>query len=149
MEIRDFFEEDVARGTMRAMENVCEKTGIYSFWECDPELLEEVALFIWHGPSYFLEMVTAVDQIDTGKMVGVYTFNRFDGNRRIVIHVPVSRNMPRLPSISMIFPGAVWHERETSEFFGITYIDLIDPRNLLLAEDSDEHPLRKDYEGVQ
>ncbi len=146
MEIKEFFEEDVALGTMRAMENEYEKTGIYSFWECDPELLEEVALFIWHGPSYFLEMVTAIDQIESGRMIGVYTFNCFDKNHRVVIHVPVSRKKPSLPSISMIFPGAVWHERETAEFFGITYTDLVDTRNLLLAEDSDEHPLRKDFE---
>lgn len=147
MRVKDFFEKEVADGTMRPLETDYDKTGIYGRWECDPELLEEIALFMWHGTEYFLEMVTAIDRIDEQTIVGVYSFNRFDHVHRVVFHVPVPRDNPKLPSIGMIFSGAVWHERETAEFFGITYSDSVDSRNLLLEEDSTDHPLRKDFEA--
>lgn len=148
MEMLEFFEEDIAKGNIEQLENDYGKSGMHSLWRCVPEILEEVALFIWHGPSYFLEMVTAIDQIETDEIIGVYSFNRFDKPDRIVIHVPVPRNNPRLPSIGMIFSGAVWFEREAAEFFGITYTDSMDSRRLLLSDDDEDgyHPLRKDFE---
>lgn len=145
MRVSAFFEKEVKQGSMRPITTDYEKNGMYGFWECDPELLEEVALFMWHGTEYFLEFVTAVDKPKEGIIVGVYSFNRFDHAHRVVFHVPVGRENARLPSIGMIFSGAVWHERETAEFFGITFSDSMDSRNLLLEDGAAYHPLRKDF----
>ncbi len=43
------------------------------------------------------------------------------------------------------YPGAAWHERETHEMFGISFIGNNDMRNLYLPTDFEGHPLRKDY----
>lgn len=49
-----------------------------------------------------------------------------------------------VPSVSDIFPSAVWHERETAEMFGVTFEGLADRRPLLLPQGAPP-PLRKDY----
>ena len=43
------------------------------------------------------------------------------------------------------YPGAAWHERETHEMFGISFIGNNDMRNLYLPTDFEGHPLRKDF----
>lgn len=55
----------------------------------------------------------------------------------------VPRDGGVLPSLRTVFAGAGWHERESSELFGITF-DGGDPRRLLLAPGYDGTPLRKD-----
>jgi NADH-quinone oxidoreductase subunit C len=67
-----------------------------------------------------------------------------DGGR-IVIRVRVSRENPELPSISKIFGGANWHEREAHDMFGFVFSGHPDLSPLLLPEDATFHPLRKDF----
>ena len=50
-----------------------------------------------------------------------------------------------VPSISGVFAGANWHERETREMFGISFEGHPDPRNMYLPTDFEGHPLRKDF----
>jgi NADH:ubiquinone oxidoreductase subunit C len=57
--------------------------------------------------------------------------------------LPVSR--ARIASISDLFAGAAWHERETAEMFGVIFEGHPDPAHLLLAEDFEGHPLRKGF----
>ena len=75
----------------------------------------------------------------------VYDFNHYRRLLRVVIHVRVPRDNPEIPTISGIFPGANWHERETHDFFGIRFLGHPDLSPLLLPEDADFHPLLKDF----
>jgi len=77
----------------------------------------------------------------------VYDFNHFHRFCRIVVRVRMPRNTPQLPTISDIFPGADWHERETHDFFGIKFIGHPNLAPLLLPEDADFHPLLKDFKA--
>lgn len=97
------------------------------------------------GNGFFIESVTGVDWIDEGQMEVVYDFNHFDELCRVVIRSRLDRNTPEVPTISHIFQGANWHERETHDFFGIKFIGHPDLSPLLLPEDADFHPLRKDF----
>ena len=96
-----------------------------------------------HG--FFIEAVTGVDWIDDGQMEVVYDFNHFDELCRVVIRSRLERDKPEVPTISHIYQGANWHERETHDFFGIKFIGHPDLSPLLLPEDADFHPLRKDF----
>ncbi|HIJ77692.1 MAG: NADH-quinone oxidoreductase subunit C [Desulfobulbaceae bacterium] len=75
----------------------------------------------------------------------VYDFNRYDQLCRVVIRTRVPRDNPEVPTISKVYPGANWHERETHDFFGIKFIGHPDLSPLLLPEDADYHPLLKDF----
>ncbi len=95
--------------------------------------------------GFFLETVTAVDLPSREVMQGVYLFNHYEENMRCKIILETGRINSVFPSIGAIYPGAVWHERETGEFFGITYEDSRDSRCLLLPAETTFHPLRKDF----
>lgn len=75
----------------------------------------------------------------------VYDFNHFAELCRVVVRTRMPRSKPQLPTISEVYPGANWHERETHDFFGIVFENHPDLSPLLLPEDADYHPLRKDY----
>jgi NADH-quinone oxidoreductase subunit C len=61
------------------------------------------------------------------------------------IHVPVDAAEPTCPSISDIFFGALWHERETHEMFGIDFEGHPRLVNLYLPEDFEGNPLRRAF----
>jgi NADH-quinone oxidoreductase subunit C len=79
------------------------------------------------------------------QMEVVYDFSHWDTLCRVVIRVRLPRDTPEIPTISGVYPGANWHERETHDFFGIKFIGHPDLKPLLLPEDADYHPLLKDF----
>ena len=67
-------------------------------------------------------------------------------NRHSVrIKTRVPRERPAVPSISDLFPTCDWHEREMMEMFGITVEGHARPVKLLLPEQFEGYPLRKDF----
>ncbi len=62
---------------------------------------------------------------------------------RLVVQVPESD--PRVPTLEGVFAGMDWHERETYDLLGIQFEGHHDLRRILLPDDWDGHPLRKDY----
>ena len=65
--------------------------------------------------------------------------------RRLRIRVGVDGAQPEMPSISGVFPGANFYERETYDLFGIAFTGHPDLTRILLPDDWEGHPLRKDY----
>jgi NADH-quinone oxidoreductase subunit C len=61
------------------------------------------------------------------------------------IHVPVDPVDAKCPSISKVFAGALWHERETHEMFGIDFEGHPGLVNLYLPEDFEGRPLLKSF----
>ena len=66
--------------------------------------------------------------------------------RRLRLHVQVPETDPVLPTLFDIHPGTEAMEREAFDMFGIVFTDHPDPSRILMPEDWDGHPLRKDYE---
>ncbi len=61
------------------------------------------------------------------------------------VHVPVDPQHPTCPSITSVYPGANWHERETYEMFGIHFEGHPRLVNLYLPEDFEGHPGLKSF----
>lgn len=97
--------------------------------------------------EFFLEAVTGVDWLKEDKMEVVYDYNHWNENCRVVIRTFLSRETPELPTISEVYTGANWHERETHDFFGIKFLGHPDLSPFLLPEDADYHPLLKDFKA--
>ncbi len=94
-----------------------------------------------YDAGYFIEDLSVVDTSD-GFLV-VYHFDHYTAPGRIALRVLVSHETPEVPSISGVFSGADWHERECHDFFGVIFTGHPNPLPLLLPEDADFHPLLK------
>jgi NADH-quinone oxidoreductase subunit C len=64
---------------------------------------------------------------------------------RIRIKVRLPGVNPSVESVTSVWPGANWHKREVFDFFGVRFEGHPDLRRLLLPEDWEGYPLRKDY----
>ena len=66
-------------------------------------------------------------------------------NRRLRILVPVTENDPVAPSLVPVYPGANFLEREVYDMFGIRFADHPDLTRILMPDDWEGHPLRRDF----
>ncbi len=101
-----------------------------------------------YAHEFSLDTMTGVDWMKLGQMEVVYDFVHFTTNLHIVVRCRVPRDNPELPTISSVFQGALWHERETHDFFGIRFLGHPNLVPFLLPEDATYHPLRKDFAGA-
>ena len=118
-----------------------EKTGLVCSVFLGPKELLKAATNLY-DQGHFIEDVSIVDTKD-GFMV-VYHFDHFTQPGRIALRVLVPHDHPEVPSISGIFSGADWHERESHDFFGVTFTGHPNLVPLLLPEDADFYPLIKE-----
>ncbi|HHN64990.1 MAG TPA: NADH-quinone oxidoreductase subunit C [Nitrospirae bacterium] len=75
----------------------------------------------------------------------VYTLYSMKHGHMIRLKAEVSEDDPAIDSVIGIWRGADWHERECYDMFGIEFRGHPDLRRILLPEDWEGHPLRKDY----
>jgi NADH-quinone oxidoreductase subunit C len=92
-----------------------------------------------------MDALTGLDWIAQEEMEVVYDYFHPANGLRVAVRTRIPRTLPEVPTISEVFPGANWHERETHDFFGIRFLGHPDLSPLLLPEDADYHPLRKDF----
>lgn len=95
--------------------------------------------------QYALEAITGVDWLAEKQIEILYDYTLYASGARIVVRTRVPRDKPQVETICTLHPGANWHERETHDFFGVKFSGHPDLTPLLLPEDADFHPLRKDY----
>ncbi|MFJ4283730.1 NADH-quinone oxidoreductase subunit C [Streptomyces massasporeus] len=95
------------------------------------------------GCTYF-DWLSAVDEPGTGFRVTVHVA-ALSPLRRLLLRTTVPHEAPALPSAIGVYAGAAWHERETHEMFGITFEGHPALDHLLLPENFEGHPLRKDF----
>jgi NADH dehydrogenase I D subunit len=119
-----------------------------------PERLVEVAEFLKSDPDLGYEAlvdVTAVDRLKLPLAEGdarfhtVYQLRSYARKRRLMLLAPaVSNEQPTVPSLTGVFAGATWPERETLDLMGLTFSGHPDPRRILMPQNWSYHPLRKD-----
>jgi NADH-quinone oxidoreductase subunit C len=66
---------------------------------------------------------------------------------RLRIRCQVPGDDPHLPTLFDVWPGTEAHERETYDLYGVVFDGHPDPSRILLPEDWEGHPLRKDYDS--
>jgi NADH-quinone oxidoreductase subunit C len=95
------------------------------------------------GYDYF-DWLSAVDELPGGFMVVVHLWS-IAQKKGVLIRAEIPRSAPAIASIVGIYPGAAWHERETHEMFGIGFPENQNLKPLLLPEEFEGHPLRKEF----
>jgi len=121
----------------------------------EKDVLLDVMKMLRDDPGLSFEFVmdvTAVDFLgETPRFEVVYHLFSFSKNRRVRIKVKVSEEDPEIPTITPLWRGANWFEREVFDMYGIRFTGHPDLRRILMYEEFEGHPLRKDYpiEGRQ
>src|SRR5262249_983331 len=94
----------------------------------------------------FLAELTAVDFWPTEPRFEVVYILVSPANRlRLRLKVQLNAEDAHIATVTDVWPGANWLEREVWDLFGIAFDGHPDPRRLLMPEDWDGYPLRKDY----
>jgi len=94
----------------------------------------------------FLAELTAVDFWPTEpRFEVVYILVSLVHRARIRVKVRLNADDARVATVSGVWPAANWLEREVWDLFGIEFDGHPDPRRLLMPEDWEGYPLRKDY----
>lgn len=112
-----------------------------------PEKLTEVAGVLKNELGFeYLSSVTGVDLIDDNKMEVVYhAYNLDAGGGAVVLKTQVDRDNPIVPSLTPMWPGADFQEREAYDLLGIHFEGHHDLRRILMWDGFQGHPLRKDW----
>ena len=93
----------------------------------------------------FLSSVTGVDYLPEGKMEVVYHFYRSTGGSGIVVKTQTPRDDAIVPSLTSLYPGADFQEREAWDLLGIKFSGHPHLKRILMWEGFHGHPLRKDW----
>ncbi len=121
-----------------------------------PDHLIKVCLWLRNQPSLYFDMLSCLSGVDLGPEKGqigvVYHLYSVPYGHFLVLKCFVSRettleSLPVLPSLTSVWPTANWHEREAFDLVGIHFEGHPDLRRILMPEDWEGHPLRKDYEN--
>ena len=100
----------------------------------------------------YLADLTAVDfyEVKSPRFEVVYQLHRFgenyEDNSRIRVKTELADDNPTIDSVTSLWTGADWLEREVYDMFGIIFNNHPDLRRILMPEDYDEFPLRKDFD---
>lgn len=91
--------------------------------------------------------LTAVDYLGKKeeRFMMVYQLYSIANKDRLRVKTPVAEADCRIPSATQVWSTANWLEREVFDLFGITFDEHPDLRRILMTDDWEGHPLRKDY----
>jgi NADH-quinone oxidoreductase subunit C len=121
-----------------------------------PEILVEACTFLRDDARTSFEQLhdlTAVDWLDHFEVVLHLTSLRRKHGLCVKVKTP-SREDAVCPSVTSVWPAADWHERETWDLMGVRFTGHPHLRRIMLPEDWQGHPLRKDegnpleYHGI-
>jgi len=94
----------------------------------------------------FLSDVAGVDYYPQEPRFGLaYHLYSMIDNQSLRLKIYLPGENPVAPSITSVYPAANWQEREYYDLLGITFTDHPDLRRILMPDDWQGHPLRKDY----
>ena len=111
--------------------------------------LLEVMRFLRDDAALAFEMLSDVCAVDylprVPRFEVVYHLYSVTKNHRLRVKVLVDGKAPSVPSLTALWPSADWMEREVWDLYGIRFEGHPDLRRILLYDEFEGHPLRKDY----
>ncbi len=115
--------------------------------EVQKESIQEMALYLRDNPELSFDNLMCLSGIDHEESLEVvYHLLSYQHRHRITLKTQCTKDDAVVPTVSLIWRTADWHEREAYDLVGIHFEGHPDHRRLLLPEDWVGHPLRKNYE---
>ena len=122
-----------------------------------PDRIADVCLELRNNPNTYFDFLSCITGVDYGVEAGrfgvVYHLASIPYKTQLTLKISRENdrsedNLPTFPSITSVYRTADWHEREQYEMIGIFFEGHPDLRRLLLPDDWEGFPLRKDYTTV-
>ena len=135
-----------------------ETTGLQPTLLIAPNLITEVCLELRNNPKTYFDFLSSITGVDYGVEAGrfgvVYHLASIPYQTQLTLKISTENdrnpdNLPTFPSITSVYRTADWHERETYDLFGIFFENHPDLRRILLPDDWEGFPLRKDYKAAE
>ncbi len=112
------------------------------------EGIRDVCLQLRDHAAYAFDTLMCLTGMDygDGTLGVVYHLGSTPHKHTLTVKVLVPKETPSVPTVEKVWRTADWHEREAYDLIGITFEGHRDLRRILLPDDWEGHPLRKDYE---
>ncbi len=114
-----------------------------------PASVLEIARVLRDDPNLRFELLSSVSGVDypaqAERLHAVYHYTSMTYRRRLRVEAAVTVEDPHLPSVCSVYPTADFHEREAWDMFGIIFDGHPGLTRILMPDDWDGHPQRKDY----
>ncbi len=128
----------------------------------NPLKIKEICIFLYYDKSLSFDSLMCLSAVDDangekvkderdietingGTLSIYYSLDSIKLRHKITLKISVPRENPETYSVESVWKCADWHEREAYDMFGIKFIDHPDLRRILLPDDWEGYPLRKDY----
>ncbi len=118
------------------------------------DAIGEVAAFCKTTPELAFDNLMCLSAVDYPKetpprLEVVYHLYSYRHLHTFALKVQLPREKPELATVEGVWGVANWHEREAFDLFGITFTGHSDPRRILLPDDWEGYPLRKDWQDPE
>ncbi|MBS1557130.1 MAG: NADH-quinone oxidoreductase subunit C [Bacteroidetes bacterium] len=112
------------------------------------EKITDIIRHLYHHTEtrfQFLTTLCGIHYPDQNQIAVMYQLHNLHTNQRMRLKVYLSADRPEVNTLTPVFAGANWMERETYDFFGVNFIGHPNLKRILNVEDMIIHPLRKEY----
>ena len=115
--------------------------------EIAPDKIVSVCAFLKNELKFVrLSTVTAVDRFPAEpRFEVVYHLHSLERNEKLRLKCRLPAAHPEIDSVTGVWRAAGWYERETFDLFGVKFRNHPDLRRIMMPDDWEGHPLRKDY----
>lgn len=135
-----------------------ERTGMQPALLIDPDKITAVCLELRNNTRTYFDFLACLSGVDYGMEDGrfgvVYHLASLPYNLQLVLKISRQNDrsledLPSFPSITSVYRAADWHEREAYDMCGIFFDGHPDLRRILMPDDWEGFPLRKDYKNAE
>ncbi len=112
------------------------------------ESIREISSLMRDDSDLQFDTLMCLSGMDYGKgILGVvYNLGSIAKKHKFTLKIEISVEAANVSSVESVWRTADWHEREAFDLFGIVFTDHPDLRRILLPDDWEGYPLRKDYQ---
>jgi NADH-quinone oxidoreductase subunit C len=122
------------------------ETVLQPYIKVSPERLDTIAEYLRDSDLMAFDYLSCLSGVDAvPNLAVIYHLYSLKHNHKIVLRVEVTREQPGVKSVAQLWRTADWHEREAYDMYGLQFIGHPDLRRILLPDDWEGFPLRKDY----
>ncbi|UEG51719.1 NADH-quinone oxidoreductase subunit C [Mucilaginibacter daejeonensis] len=123
-----------------------------------PERIADVCLELRDNPATYFDFLSCLSGVDYGVTANrfgvVYHLASIPYRTQLTLKISVehgrdTEDLPSFPTVSNVYRTAEWHEREAYDLVGINFEGNPDLRRILLPDDWEGFPLRKDYKNAE